>query len=42
MGQYSCMATAMIILIVAAGLLAYFLGEDSRVDEVDRSRRNLV
>ena len=31
---------------LAAGVLAlvvaYFLGEDSRVDEVDRSRRNLV
>ena len=36
------MATAIIILIVAAGLLAYFLGADSRVDEVDRSRRHLV
>ena len=40
--QYSCMATAFIILIVAAGLLAYFLGADSRVDEVDRSRRHFV
>jgi hypothetical protein len=36
------MATAIIILIVAAGLLAYFLGADSRVDEVDRSRRHFV
>jgi hypothetical protein len=36
------MATVLIILIVAAGLLAYFLGADSRVDEVDRARRNLV
>ena len=36
------MATAIIILIVAAGLLAYFLGVDSRVDEVDRSRRHFV
>jgi hypothetical protein len=36
------MATALIILIVAAGLLAYFLGTDSRVDEVERSRRHLV
>jgi hypothetical protein len=36
------MATAIIILIVASGLLAYFLGADSRVDEVDRSRRHLV
>ena len=36
------MATAIIILIIAAGVLAYFLGADSRVDEVDRSRRNFV
>jgi hypothetical protein len=35
------MATVLIILIVAAGLLAYFFGADSRVDEVDRARRNL-
>ena len=36
------MATVLIILIVAAGVLAYFIGTDSRVDEVDRARRNLV
>ena len=36
------MATVIVILIVAAGLLAYFLGADSRVDEVERSRRHLV
>jgi hypothetical protein len=36
------MAIAIIIFIVAAGLLAYFLGADSRVDGVDRARRHLV
>jgi hypothetical protein len=36
------MAIAIIIFILAAGLLAYFFGADSRVDEVDRSRRHLV
>jgi hypothetical protein len=36
------MALAIIIFIVATGLLAYVFGADSRVDEVDRSRRHYV
>ena len=36
------MAFAFIILLAAVGLLAYFLGADSRVDEIDRSRRHFV
>ena len=36
------MAIAIIIFIVTVGLLAYFLGADSRIDEVERGRRHLV
>jgi hypothetical protein len=36
------MEIAVIIFIVAVGLLAYLIGADSRIDEVDRARRRLV